>query len=58
MKDDTQQPGQKKHKDIARIDQETKRTHGWYVCVRFEEMQLANFYTLVSEFCCGEMGHL
>ncbi len=24
-----------KHKDIARIDQETKRTHGWYVRVRF-----------------------
>ena len=24
-----------KHKDIARIDQESKRTHGWYVRVRF-----------------------
>jgi len=24
-----------KHKDIARIDQESKRTHGWYVRVRY-----------------------
>lgn len=24
-----------KHKDIARIDQESKRTYGWYVRVRF-----------------------
>lgn len=27
-------PGEK-HKDIARIDQASKRTHGWYVRVRF-----------------------
>lgn len=24
-----------KHKDVARIDQESKRTHGWYVRVKF-----------------------
>ena len=24
-----------KHKDIARIDQDIKRTHGWYVRVRY-----------------------
>lgn len=33
-----------KHKDIARIDQETKRTHGWYVRVRFRGRRTLNFF--------------
>ena len=34
----------KKHKDISRMDQESKRSHGWYVRVRFNgDMQTKLF---------------
>jgi hypothetical protein len=39
-----------KHKDIARIDQETKRTHGWYVRVRFIGKTHSKFF---SDRKCG-----
>ncbi len=39
-----------KHKDIARIDQELKRTHGWYVRVRFEGKTHSKFF---SDRKCG-----
>lgn len=39
-----------KHKDIARIDQESKRTHGWYVRVRFEGKTHSKFF---SDKKCG-----
>ncbi|MFH7319066.1 AP2 domain-containing protein [Desulfurivibrio sp. D14AmB] len=34
-----------KHKDVARIDQESKRTHGWYVRVRFQGKTHAKFFS-------------
>ena len=40
-----------KHKDIARIDQETKRTHGWYVRVRFQGRTHSKFF---SDKKCGD----
>ncbi len=39
-----------KYKDIARIDQESKRTHGWYVRVRFCGKTHAKFF---SDRKCG-----
>jgi hypothetical protein len=39
-----------KHKDVARIDQETKRTHGWYVRVRFLGTTHSKFF---SDRKCG-----
>ncbi|MEA3547999.1 MAG: AP2/ERF family transcription factor [Thermodesulfobacteriota bacterium] len=39
-----------KHKDIARIDQETKRTHGWYVRVRYFGKTHSKFF---SDGKCG-----
>lgn len=39
-----------KHKDIARIDQEVKRTHGWYVRVRFQGKTHSKFF---SDRKCG-----
>lgn len=39
-----------KHKDIARIDQESKRTHGWYVRVRFQGKTHSKFF---SDGKCG-----
>ncbi len=39
-----------KHKDIARIDQESKRTHGWYVRVRFLGKTHSKFF---SDGKCG-----
>lgn len=39
-----------KHKDIARIDQESKRTHGWYVRVRFMGKTHSKFF---SDRKCG-----
>lgn len=39
-----------KHKDVARIDQEQKRTHGWYVRVRFQGTTHAKFF---SDGKCG-----
>lgn len=39
-----------KHKDIARIDQEGKRTHGWYVRVRYEGKTHSKFF---SDRKCG-----
>ncbi len=39
-----------KHKDIARIDQESKRTHGWYVRVRFLGTTHSKFF---SDGKCG-----
>jgi hypothetical protein len=39
-----------KHKDIARIDQEEKRTHGWYVRVRYMGMTHSKFF---SDRKCG-----
>lgn len=34
-----------KHKDIARIDQESKRTFGWYVRVRFVGKVYSKFFS-------------
>jgi hypothetical protein len=34
-----------KHKDVARIDQESKRTHGWYVRVRFLGRTHSKFFS-------------
>lgn len=34
-----------KHKDIARIDQEEKRTHGWYVRVRYLGKTHSKFFS-------------
>jgi hypothetical protein len=39
-----------KHKDISRIDQETKRTHGWYVRVRYFGTTHSKFF---SDGKCG-----
>jgi hypothetical protein len=39
-----------KHKDIARIDQEDKRTHGWYVRVRYMGKTHSKFF---SDRKCG-----
>lgn len=39
-----------KHKDVARIDQEDKRTHGWYVRVRFKGHTYSKFF---SDGKCG-----
>jgi hypothetical protein len=33
------------HKDIARIDQESKRSHGWYVRVRFHGKNHSKFFS-------------
>lgn len=34
-----------KHKDVARIDQDSKRTHGWYVRVRFMGKTHSKFFS-------------
>lgn len=34
-----------KHKDISRIDQEIKATHGWYVRVRYKGKILSKFFS-------------
>ena len=34
-----------KHKDVARIDQESKRTHGWYVRVRYMGKTHSKFFS-------------
>lgn len=34
-----------KHKDITRIDQEAKRTYGWYVRVRFAGEHRSKFFS-------------
>jgi len=39
-----------KNKDVARIDQEDKRTHGWYVRVRFQGTTHSKFF---SDGKCG-----
>ena len=39
-----------KHKDIARIDQKEKRTHGWYVRVRYFGKTYSKFF---SDGKCG-----
>jgi len=39
-----------KHKDIARIDQPDKRTHGWYVRVRYRGTTHSKFF---SDKKCG-----
>jgi len=39
-----------RHKDVARIDQEDKRTHGWYVRVRFQGTTHSKFF---SDGKCG-----
>lgn len=33
------------HKDIVRIDQDTKRTHGWYVRIRFQGKTHSKFFS-------------
>jgi hypothetical protein len=48
----TQNPLLEKHKDITRIDQDVKRTHGWYVRVRFHGKTHTKFF---SDKKCG--GH-
>jgi hypothetical protein len=46
MEDDSKQKILlEKHKDIARIDQESKRTHGWYVRVRFLGKTHSKFFS-------------
>ncbi len=49
-KEAQQQFMREKHKDIARIDQESKRTHGWYVRVRFQGKTHSKFF---SDKKCG-----
>ena len=49
-KDEKQKVMLEKHKDIARIDQESKRTHGWYVRVRFQGKTHSKFF---SDKKCG-----
>ncbi len=49
-KNEKQQVMLEKHKDIARIDQESKRTHGWYVRVRFQGKTHSKFF---SDKKCG-----
>ena len=39
-----------KHKDISRIDQDSKRTHGWYVRVRYFGTTYSKFF---SDGKCG-----
>lgn len=34
-----------KHKDIGRIDQESKRAHGWYVRLRFHGKSYRKFFS-------------
>ena len=34
-----------KHKDIARIDQPSKRTHGWYVRIRYLGVTHSKFFS-------------
>ncbi len=41
----SQQLELEKHKDIARIDQESKRTYGWYVRVRFLGKTYSKFFS-------------
>lgn len=51
MNDENQQQLElEKHKDIARIDQESKRTHGWYVRVRYQGKTHSKFF---SDKKCG-----
>ena len=45
MSDMHQKTEDEKHKDIARIDQESKRTHGWYVRVRFKGKTHSKFFS-------------
>ena len=45
-----------KQKDIARIDQETKRTHGWYVRVRFLGTTHSKFFA--DKKCGGRYSSL
>ncbi len=47
---DTNQDTEKKHKGISRIDQDSKRTHGWYVRIRFEGEMKSKFF---SDKKCG-----
>lgn len=49
-KDKQQQFMEKGQKDIARIDQDSKRTHGWYVRVRFQGKTHSKFF---SDKKCG-----
>ena len=48
--EDKQQVLLDKHKDIVRIDQEIKKTHGWYVRVRFKGKVHSKFF---SDKKCG-----
>lgn len=34
-----------RHKDIARIDQPSKKTHGWYVRIRFQGKTHSKFFS-------------
>ncbi len=45
-----------KQKDIARIDQDSKRTHGWYVRVRFQGTTHAKFFS--DKKCGGQYSSL
>lgn len=45
MKEDQNALLLEKHKDIARIDQEAKRTHGWYVRVRYLGVTHSKFFS-------------
>jgi hypothetical protein len=38
----------KNPKNIARIDQESKRPHGWYVRVRFQEKKQSPNFSLTK----------
>lgn len=50
MKEVSEKILNEKHKDISRIDQESKRTHGWYVRVRFYGKTHSKFF---SDRKCG-----
>ncbi|AGF80089.1 AP2 domain-containing protein (plasmid) [Desulfocapsa sulfexigens DSM 10523] len=50
METKEQQLTAKEHKDIARIDQDAKHTHGWYVRIRFQGKTKTKFF---SDKKCG-----
>lgn len=39
------EPSSEKHQHVSRIDQETKKTHGWYVRVQFKGKNHPKFFS-------------
>jgi len=50
MEANEQQLTAKEHKDVARIDQDSKHTHGWFVRIRFQGKTKMKFF---SDKKCG-----